>query len=260
MSDSPEQLLPLDSWHRARGARMVPFAGYQMPVQYEGIIAEHRWTRESAGLFDVSHMGQLIVAGAEAEKGLESLLPADLAILRDGRLRYSLLLNEEGGIIDDLMATRRGEHFYLVVNGATKQGDIAHLVMKHMKQVGAHQLALRPQPADRKGPQPAVSDCGHLDSTRIFEQVIPSGKAKNLNVTAAPFQAIEQGGQEPAAIVPVEAASQEQYLEYATRHGYPSRAGANAALREFPSYLNRRPSGTWLAHPSSRWKRCDDRL
>ena len=81
----------------------------------------------SAGLFDVSHMGQLIVAGAGAEKGLESLLPADLALLKDGRLRYSLLLNAEGGIIDDLMVTRRGDHFYVVVNGATKEGDIAHL-------------------------------------------------------------------------------------------------------------------------------------
>jgi aminomethyltransferase len=137
-----EQTLPLDGWHRSRGARMVAFAGYQMPIQYEGIIAEHLWTRASAGLFDVSHMGQLIVTGADAQKGLESLLPADLAILKDGRLRYSLLLTEEGGIIDDLMATRRGDHFYLVVNGATKEGDIAHLearlprtvVVDHMKE------------------------------------------------------------------------------------------------------------------------------
>ena len=141
MSDS-EKILPLDSWHRGRGARMVPFAGYAMPIQYEGIIAEHRWTRESAGLFDVSHMGQLLIAGAAAEKGLESLLPADLAILKDGRLRYSLLLTEDGGIIDDLMVTRRGDHFYMVVNGATKEGDIEHLrerlpagvVLDHMKE------------------------------------------------------------------------------------------------------------------------------
>ena len=141
MSDA-EKSLPLDGWHRARGARMVPFAGYSMPIQYEGIIAEHRWTRESAGLFDVSHMGQLLVAGAEAEKGLESLLPADLALLKEGRLRYSLLLNDEGGIVDDLMATRRGDHFYVVVNGATKQGDIAYMqerlprgvVLDHMKE------------------------------------------------------------------------------------------------------------------------------
>jgi aminomethyltransferase len=142
MSEGATSKLPLDGWHRSLGARMVPFAGYEMPIQYEGILAEHRWTRESAGLFDVSHMGQLIVAGAEAEKGLESLLPADLRILKDGKLRYSLLLTDEGGIIDDLMATRRGDHFYLVVNGATKIGDIEHLqaklprgvVVDHMKE------------------------------------------------------------------------------------------------------------------------------
>jgi aminomethyltransferase len=144
MSDpaATEKTLPLDAWHRGRGARMVPFAGYKMPIQYEGIIAEHRWTRESAGLFDVSHMGQLLIAGAEAEKGLETLLPADLSILKEGRLRYSLLLTEDGGIIDDLMVTRRGDHFYMVVNGATKESDLAHLadrmprgvVLDHMKE------------------------------------------------------------------------------------------------------------------------------
>ncbi|MDQ8757662.1 glycine cleavage system aminomethyltransferase GcvT [Sphingosinicella sp. LHD-64] len=138
----PEKTLPLDQWHRARGARMVEFAGYAMPIQYEGIMAEHKWTREQAGLFDVSHMGQVIVAGAEAEKGLEALLPADLAILKDSKPKYSLLLTEDGGIIDDLMVTRRGDHFYLVVNGATKNGDIAHMesrlprgaVLDHMKE------------------------------------------------------------------------------------------------------------------------------
>ena len=126
MSDA-DKTLPLDSWHRGRGARMVPFAGYNMPIQYEGIIAEHRWTRENAGLFDVSHMGQITLTGSGLDAALESLLPADLSILKDGRLRYSLLLNNEGGIIDDLMATRRGDAFYLVVNGATKEGDIAHM-------------------------------------------------------------------------------------------------------------------------------------
>jgi aminomethyltransferase len=142
VSDAEPASLPLDAWHRGRGARMVAFAGYAMPIQYEGIIAEHRWTRESAGLFDVSHMGQLIVSGAEAEKGLETLLPADLAILKDGRLRYSLLLAQDGGIVDDLMTTRRGDHFYVVVNGATKHGDIAYMsdelprgvVLDHMKE------------------------------------------------------------------------------------------------------------------------------
>ncbi|MCW3798823.1 glycine cleavage system aminomethyltransferase GcvT [Sphingomonas sp. BN140010] len=119
--------LPLDGWHRARGGRMVPFAGYRMPVQYEGIMAEHLWVREHAGLFDVSHMGQLVVHGADADAALERRLPGELRALKDGRLRYSLLLNDAGGIVDDLMATRRGDHFYVVVNGATKHGDMALL-------------------------------------------------------------------------------------------------------------------------------------
>ncbi|MCW1427928.1 glycine cleavage system aminomethyltransferase GcvT [Novosphingobium sp. JCM 18896] len=120
-------VLPLDAWHRTRGARMVEFAGYQMPVQYEGIIAEHTWTRENAGLFDVSHMGQLEVSGEGVVAALEALLPGDFAALKPGRQRYSLLLNEAGGVIDDLMVTNRGDHFYVVVNGATKWDDIGHL-------------------------------------------------------------------------------------------------------------------------------------
>lgn len=144
MTESNENLgrLPLDGWHRARGGRMVPFAGYEMPVQYEGIMAEHLWTREHAGLFDVSHMGQLLFHGPDVDRALETLLPGDLLALKDGRLRYSMLLAEDGGIIDDLMATRRGDHFYLVVNGATKHGDIAQfegrlprtVALDHMKE------------------------------------------------------------------------------------------------------------------------------
>ena len=144
MTESSENLakLPLDGWHRARGGRMVPFAGYEMPVQYEGIMAEHLWVREHAGLFDVSHMGQLLFHGSDIDGALETLLPGDLRALKDGRLRYSMLLAEDGGIIDDLMATRRGEHFYLVVNGATKHGDIEQfvtrlprtVVLDHMKE------------------------------------------------------------------------------------------------------------------------------
>jgi len=121
------EMLPLDGWHRARGGRMVEFAGYWMPVQYEGIIAEHLWTRDHAGLFDVSHMGQLLVSGEGAAGALEALLPGDISALNPGRQRYSLLLDETGGILDDLMVTNRGDHFYLVVNGATKWDDIAHL-------------------------------------------------------------------------------------------------------------------------------------
>ena len=126
---APQNLerLPLDSCHREKGGRMVPFAGYEMPVQYEGIIAEHNWTRTNAGLFDVSHMGQLFVGGREADKALERLLPGDFQFAADMKPKYSLLLDDDGGIIDDLMATRRGEDFYIVVNGATKHGDIQYL-------------------------------------------------------------------------------------------------------------------------------------
>ena len=129
--DEPEELevltLPLDAWHRARGGRMVEFAGYWMPVQYDGIIAEHLWTRESAGLFDVSHMGQLLISGEDADAALETLLPIDLATLKLGGQRYSLLLDEDGGILDDLIVSRWPASLFLVVNGATKWDDIAHL-------------------------------------------------------------------------------------------------------------------------------------
>ena len=126
--EEPEILtLPLDAWHRARGGRMVEFAGYHMPVQYEGIIAEHMWTRQSAGLFDVSHMGQLEVSGEGVEAALERVLPIDLSTLKLGTQRYSLLLDEHGGVLDDLMVSRWPKSYYLVVNGATKWDDIAHL-------------------------------------------------------------------------------------------------------------------------------------
>ncbi len=127
--DEPEAIaaLPLDAWHRANGARMVPFAGYHMPIQYEGIIAEHLWTRERAGLFDVSHMGQLLLSGEGLADAVEALVPGDIASLAPGRIRYSLLLDEHGGILDDLMITNAAPDLYLVVNGATKWDDIAHL-------------------------------------------------------------------------------------------------------------------------------------
>jgi aminomethyltransferase len=142
LEPQPLGKLPLDSWHRAHGARMVPFAGYEMPVQYEGIIAEHLWTRENAGLFDVSHMGQLLIHGRSVDSALEKLMPGDFLNAPDMKPKYSLLLEEDGGIIDDLMATRRGDDFYVVVNGATKYGDIAvmenqlprDVVVDHMKE------------------------------------------------------------------------------------------------------------------------------
>jgi len=116
--------LPLDAWHRAHGGRMVRFAGYEMPVQYEGIMAEHLWTRENAGMFDVSHMGQLLIHGPGVDAALETLMPGDFQAAPDMKPKYSLLLDDDGGIIDDLMATRRGDDFYVVVNGATKHADI----------------------------------------------------------------------------------------------------------------------------------------
>lgn len=124
---SDDSILPLDSWHRAQGARMVSFAGYAMPIQYEGIMAEHLWTRESAGLFDVSHMGQVLLEGDSVAEALEALVPGDISVLKPGRIRYSLLLAEDGGILDDLMITNADPEYYLVVNGAVKHEDIAHL-------------------------------------------------------------------------------------------------------------------------------------
>ncbi len=119
--------LPLDAWHRAKGGRMVEFAGYWMPIQYEGIMAEHLWVRESAGLFDVSHMGQLLLSGEGVAEALEALVPGDISALKPGRMRYSLLLNDEGGILDDLMITNEGDQLGIVVNGAVKWEDIGHL-------------------------------------------------------------------------------------------------------------------------------------
>lgn len=127
IEEQPPEKLPLDAWHRAHGARMVPFAGYEMPIQYEGIVAEHDWTRTSAGLFDVSHMGQLMLSGPDLDAAVEALLPIDLSTLKVGSQRYSLLLDENGGVLDDLMVSRLPDALYLVVNGATKWDDIGHM-------------------------------------------------------------------------------------------------------------------------------------
>jgi aminomethyltransferase len=120
---------PLYDLHLERGARMVPFAGYEMPVQFPaGVLKEHLHTRASAGLFDVSHMGQLLVRGAGIASALERLVPADLQALAVGRQVYSLLTNEAGGIRDDLILTRWGaDEYFLVVNAGCKQQDTEHL-------------------------------------------------------------------------------------------------------------------------------------
>ena len=119
---------PLNALHLELGARMVPFAGYSMPVQYPmGLMAEHIHTRSEAGLFDVSHMGQLRLVGTDAASAFESLMPVDVIDLPVGKQRYGLLLTDEGNIIDDLMFVNRGTDIFVIVNGACKVNDIAHI-------------------------------------------------------------------------------------------------------------------------------------
>lgn len=119
---------PLHALHQELGARLVAFAGYSMPVQYpQGLMAEHLHTRKSAGLFDVSHMGQLLLRGPQAAQALESLIPMDVAGLGLHKQRYGLLLNARGGILDDFMFVNRGDDLFLIVNGACKQADLEHL-------------------------------------------------------------------------------------------------------------------------------------
>ncbi len=123
---------PLHSLHVELGARMVPFAGYDMPVQYPtGVMKEHNHTRTQAGLFDVSHMGQVRLSGPAAAAALESLVPVDVIDLPINSQRYALFTNQQGGILDDLMVSNGGDHLFLVVNAACKQQDVAHL-RKHL--------------------------------------------------------------------------------------------------------------------------------
>lgn len=122
---------PFYDMHVANGAKMVPFAGYDMPVQYpSGVMKEHLQTREKAGLFDVSHMGQVILRGQsyqDAAVALERLIPMDVQGLAEGRQRYGFFTNDQGGILDDLMFANRGDHIFMVVNAACKEADIDHL-------------------------------------------------------------------------------------------------------------------------------------
>ncbi|MDE2000658.1 MAG: glycine cleavage system aminomethyltransferase GcvT, partial [Burkholderiales bacterium] len=119
---------PLHALHIELGAKMVPFGGYDMPVQYAtGILAEHKHTRTAAGLFDVSHMGQVLLKGEGADVALESLVPVDIVDLPKFKQRYALFTNDQGGILDDLMVTRRENDLFVVVNAACKVQDIAHM-------------------------------------------------------------------------------------------------------------------------------------
>ena len=138
--DDPLRTIPLDAWHRRHGARMAPFAGYAMPVQYDftadlatrcrgGVLPEHLHTRSQAGLFDVSHMGQAMLTGPGVATALETLVPGDIAGLKPGRQRYTLLTNAAGGIIDDLMVAHLDEdRLFLVVNASRKDIDFNHLL------------------------------------------------------------------------------------------------------------------------------------
>lgn len=118
----------LHELHLNLGAKMVPFAGYEMPVQYPaGVMKEHLHTRAKAGLFDVSHMGQVLLHGDDAALQLETLVPVDVANLPEGRQRYGFFTNENGGILDDIMIANRGDHLFVVVNAACKDADIAHM-------------------------------------------------------------------------------------------------------------------------------------
>lgn len=152
---------PLNALHLELGARMVPFAGYSMPVQYPGgLMAEHQHTRTAAGLFDVSHMGQLRLVGPDAAAAFETLMPVDVIDLPVGKQRYGLLLTDEGTIIDDLMFVNRGEDLFVIVNGACKAGDIAHI----QERIGSRcQVVPMPERAllALQGPQ-AVQALGRL--------------------------------------------------------------------------------------------------
>ena len=139
MADDDLQRTGLYDLHGTRGARMVPFAGYAMPVQYPmGVLREHLHTRAQAGLFDVGHMGQVILRPlgdmAALIEGFEAMMPVDVASLAQGRQRYGLFTNETGGILDDLMFANRGDHLFVVVNAACKAQDIAHM-QEHLSEV-----------------------------------------------------------------------------------------------------------------------------
>jgi aminomethyltransferase len=157
-SDVSLQKTPLHDLHVELGARMVPFAGYSMPVQYPaGLMAEHKHTRTAAGLFDISHMGQLRLVGPDAAAAFETLMPVDVVDLAPGKQRYGLLLNDAGGILDDLMFFNEGhDSFFVIVNGACKAADLAHIQAR----IGAR-CEVQPMPDHAllalQGPQAAAT-------------------------------------------------------------------------------------------------------
>lgn len=177
MSDQALKTTPLNAAHRALGARMVGFGGYDMPVQYEGVLAEHRWTREHAGLFDVSHMGQAKITGADAIQQFQRFVPGDYEILKAGKQKYSLLLNAEGGIMDDLMAGKPDhDGLYVVVNAGNKDADFAFLNANLASDAKLEILDDRallaiqgPEAAEVMAKlEPVLADMGFMDSARLM--------------------------------------------------------------------------------------------
>ncbi|ELS3713852.1 glycine cleavage system aminomethyltransferase GcvT [Vibrio fluvialis] len=212
-------ITPLHALHLEVGAKMVPFAGYDMPVQYAlGVRKEHLHTREAAGLFDVSHMGQLRLHGEGAAAALETLVPVDVVDLAEGKQRYAFFTNEQGGILDDLMVANLGDHLFVVVNAACKEQDINHLQAHLPSGVELEiiddraLLALQgPKAAEVLARlQPAVADMLFMDIQQVqidgidcivsrsgytgedgYEISVPADKAEALARTLTAFEEVE---------------------------------------------------------------------
>lgn len=212
-------ITPLHALHLEVGAKMVPFAGYDMPVQYAlGVKKEHLHTREAAGLFDVSHMGQLRLHGEGAAAALETLVPVDVVDLAEGKQRYAFFTNEQGGILDDLMVANLGDHLFVVVNAASKEQDINHLqahlpsgveleiiddrallalqgpkaaeVLARLQPVVADMLFMDIQQVQIDGIDCIVSRSGYTGEDG-YEISVPADKAEALARTLTAFEEVE---------------------------------------------------------------------